>query len=172
MKKSVKNAINRKKGIVKHYMDINKDIKKNEKNKDNSNKNTIEQITENTKKIKDNQLKIKEYNKIIKFIRENEVLLYKNKFNLKDNEKQKLEILINLDDELKEIYEIRSKITDLYRSNNYDYVKKEYTNLFEKLQYSKHKAVSSFCKNNIKYIELLANHALYDISNAAMESLN
>jgi len=172
MKKSVKNAINRKKGIIKHYMDNNKDIKKNEKNKDNSNNNTIEQIAENTKKIKDNQLKIKEYNKIIKFIRENEVLLYKNKFKLKDNEKQKLEILLNLDDELKEIYEIRSKITDLYRSNDYDYVKKEYTNLFEKLQYSKHKAVNSFCKNNIKYIEFLANHALYDISNAAMESLN
>ncbi len=29
-----------------------------------------------------------------------------------------------------------------------------------------------FCKNNIKYVEYLSNHAIFNISNTSMESLN
>jgi len=73
---------------------------------------------------------------------------------------------------LKEIYEIRSTITDLMNSNDYNFVKNSYIEMFEKFKNSPHRSVKMFCKNNMKYVEYLANHAIYKISNASMKSLN
>ena len=112
---------------------------------------------------KDFSFKIKEYNKKIKFLTENDYLICKNKFNLKEKEMEKLEILLNLDEELKEIYEIRSKITDLMRSNDYDFVKNLYIEMFEKFKNSTHRSVKMFCKNNMKYVEYLSNHVIFNI---------
>ena len=150
IRNSKKNVRNRLKGQVKIYMNLKK---KNPENKDFS-------------------LKIKEYNKKIKFFDENNYLINKNKYNLNEKEKENLEILLNLDNELKEIYEIRSTITDLMNSNDYNFVKNSYIEMFEKFKNSSHRSVKMFCKNNMKYVEYLANHAIYKISNASMESLN
>ena len=150
IRNSKKNVRNRLKGQVKIYMNLKK---KNPENKDFS-------------------LKIKEYNKKIKFFDENNYLINKNKYNLNEKEKENLEILLNLDNELKEIYEIRSTITDLMMSNDYDFVKNSYMEMFEKFENSPHRSVKMFCKNNMKYVEYLANHAICNISNASMESLN
>lgn len=150
IRNSKKNVRNRLKGQVKRYMDLKK--------------------TDPEKK--DFSLKIKEYNKKIKFFDENNYLINKNKYNLNEKEKENLEILLNLDNELKEIYEIRSTITDLMNSNDYNFVKNSYIEMFEKFKISSHRSVKMFCKNNMKYVEYLANHAIYKISNASMESLN
>ena len=150
IRNSKKNVRNRLKGQVKIYMNLKK---KNPENKDFS-------------------LKIKEYNKKIKFFDENNYLICKNKYKLNEKEKKNLEILLNLDNELKEIYEIRSTITDLMMSNDYNFVKNSYIEMFEKFENSSHRSVKMFCKNNMKYVEYLANHAIYNISNASMESLN
>ena len=58
------------------------------------------------------------------------------------------------------------------RSNNYNFVKNSYIEMFEKFKNSPHRSVKMFCKNNIKYVEYLSNHAIFNISNASMESLN
>lgn len=150
IRKSKKNARNRLKGQVKKYIKLKKT---NPENKDFS-------------------LKISEYNKKIKFLDQNNYLICKNKYKLNEKEKENLEILLNLDNELKEIYEIRSKITDLMMSNDYNFVKNSYIEMFEKFKNSPHRSVKMFCKNNMKYVEYLANHAIYNISNASMESLN
>ena len=44
--------------------------------------------------------------------------------------------------------------------------------MFEKFENSPHRSVKMFCKNNMKYVEYSANHAICNISNASMESLN
>ena len=150
IRNSKKNVRNRLKGQVKKYMDLKKTDPEN----------------------KDFSLKIKEYNKKIKFFDENNYLINKNKYNLNEKEKENIEILLNLDNELKEIYEIRSTITDLMNSNDYNFVKNSYIEMFEKFKNSPHRSVKMFCKNNMKYVEYLANHAIYKISNASMESLN
>ena len=150
IRNSKKNVRNRLKGQVKIYMNLKK---KNPENKDFS-------------------LKISEYNKKIKFFDENNYLICKNKYKLDEKEKENFEILLNLDNELKEIYEIRSTITDLMMSNDYDFVKNSYIEMFEKFENSSHRSVKMFCKNNMKYVEYLANHAICNISNASMESLN
>lgn len=150
IRNSKKNVRNRLKGQVKKYMNLKKT---NPENKDFS-------------------LKISEYNKKIKFFDENNYLICKNKYKLNEKEKENLEILLNLDNELKEIYEIRSKITDLMMSNDYNFVKNSYIEMFEKFENSPHRSVKMFCKNNMKYVEYLANHAIFNISNASMESLN
>ena len=150
IRNSKKNVRNRLKGQVKNYMNFKKKYPEN----------------------KDFSLKIKEYNKKINFFDENNYLICKNKYNLSEKEKENLEILLNLDNELKEIYEIRSTITDLMNSNDYNLVKNSYIEMFEKFKNSPHRSVKMFCKNNMKYVEYLANHAIYKISNASMESLN
>ena len=58
------------------------------------------------------------------------------------------------------------------RSNNYNFVKNSYIEMFEKFKNSPHRSVKMFCKNNIKYVEYLSNHAIFNISNASMELLN
>ena len=150
IRNSKKNVRNRLKGQVKKYMTLKKTDPEN----------------------KDFSLKIKEYNKKIKFFDENNYLINKNKYNLNEKEKENLEILLNLDNELREIYKIRSTITDLMMSNDYNFVKNSYIEMFEKFKNSPHRPVKMFCKNNMKYVEYLANHAICNISNASMESLN
>ena len=70
---------------------------------------------------------------------------------------------------INEIVEIKYKIDELLDSKNYEYCKKEWLNLFEKCKNSKVSELRRFYKLNYKYVEILPNSALFNISNGFIE---
>lgn len=133
-------------------------INKNTKNKENFNeisKQTLEDLIEiNQKTI------------ICKF------LLRKNSKNINENDKKIIDFVSKNSENINEIVEIKYKIDELLDSKDYEYCKKEWLNLFEKCKKSKVNELRRFYKLKYKYVEILPNSALFNISNGFIESNN
>jgi transposase len=133
-------------------------MNKNTKNKENFNK-----ISKQTLKdfVEINQKTI-----ICKF------LLRKNRKNINEDDKKTIDFVSKNSENINEIVEIKYKIDELLDSKNYEYCKKEWLNLFEKCKNSNVNELRRFYKFNCKYVEILPNSALFNISNGFIESNN
>lgn len=81
-------------------------------------------------------------------------------------------MLVKIQKNINEIVEFKYKIDELLDSKDYEYCKKEWLNLFEKCKNSTISELRRFYKLNYKYVEILPNSALFDISNGFIESNN
>ena len=106
-------------------------------------------------------------------------LLIENRENFKrKNSNLNTDILNNLDkicdfcEELKEFIIFKDKFTKLLETKDLKNVINNLFELCENIKFSKVKELKRFYKNNVKYIDFFCNIAIYNVSNAAMESLN
>ena len=106
-------------------------------------------------------------------------LLIENRENFKrKNSNLNTDSLNNLDkicdfcEELKEFRNFKDNFTELLETKDLKNVKNNMVELFENIKFSKVKELKRFYKNNVKYIDFFCNIAIYNVSNAAMESLN
>ena len=141
------------------------EIKKQKKsikimNKNTKNKENFNEISKQT--LKD-LVEINQKTNICKF------LLRKNRKNINENDKKTIDFVSKNSENINEIVEIKYKIDELLDSKNYEYCKKEWLNLFEKCKNSKVSELRRFYKLNYKYVEILPNSALFNISNGFIE---
>lgn len=144
------------------------EIKKQKKsikimNKNTKNKENFNEISKQT--LKD-LVEINQKTNLCKF------LLRKNRKNINENDKKIINFVSKNSENINEIVEIKYKIDELLDSKNYEYCKKEWLNLFEKCKNSKVSELRRFYKLNYKYVEILPNSALFNISNGFIESNN
>ena len=144
------------------------EIKKQKKSIKIMNKNTQnkENFNKISKKTLEDLIEINQKTNICKF------LLRKNRKNINENDKKIIDFVSKNLGNVNEIVEIKYKIDELQDSKDYEFCKKEWLNLFEKCKNSIISELRRFYKFNYKYIEILLNSALFDISNGFIESNN
>ena len=99
-------------------------------------------------------------------------LLRKNHKNINENDKKTIDFVSKNSENINKIVEIKYKIDKLLDSKNYEYCKNEWLNLFEKCKNSTVSELRMFYTFNYKYVEILPNSALLDISNGFIECNN
>ena len=144
--------------ILKKYKKSIKIMNKNTQNKENFN--------EISKKTLEDLIEINQKTIICKF------LLRKNRKNINENDKKIIDFVSRNSENINEIVEFKYKIDELLDFKGYECCKKEWLNLFEKCKNSPISELRRFYKFNCKYIEILPNSALFDISNGFIESNN
>ncbi len=132
----------------------------------NKNTQNKENFNEISKKTLEDLIEINQKTIICKF------LLRKNRKNISENDKKIIDFVCKNSENIKEIVEIKYKIDELLDSKDYEYCKKEWLNLFEKCKNSTIPELRRFYKLNYKYIEILPNSALFNISNGFIEGNN
>ena len=83
-----------------------------------------------------------------------------------------LDKICDLCAELKDFRNFKDDFTELLETKDLKNIKNDMFELFESIKFSKVKELKRFYKNNIKYIDFFCNIAIFNVSNASMESRN
>lgn len=146
-----------------------------EKNRILNSINEVKKVIKKNKNVENNKI----LNEILHDLLIDYQILIENRENFKSkSSKLNNDTLKNLDKicdfcvELKEFRNFKDKFTELLESKDLKNIKNDMFELFESIKFSKVKELKRFYKNNIKYIDFFCNIAIFNVSNAAMESRN